>query len=280
MAYAQVRGCAGYGDEVVADGHVQSFVAHIGVCRLHDVPYLHRREHIHGTALPFRAACLHLHKDQCALCLCNDVHLLVPSPPVPVQYDVSLGPKVIDGSLFAQIAIFIVACHNLILIYLLQTYKKNITLHNKPKGKAMADDIFYMKAALAEAKKAYEEDEVPVGAVIVCKDRIIARAHNLTERLTDVTAHAEMQAITSAQEALGGKYLNECALYVTVEPCIMCAGAIGWSQMGRVVFGASDEKRGYQRFAPQALHPRTDVTSGIMEEECATLMKSFFKQKR
>lgn len=153
-------------------------------------------------------------------------------------------------------------------------------MHNKPKGKAMADDIFYMKAALAEAKKAYEEDEVPVGAIIVCKDRIIARAHNLTERLTDVTAHAEMQAITSAQEALGGKYLNECTLYVTVEPCIMCAGAIGWSQMGRVVFGASDEKRGYQRFAPQALHPRTGVTSGIMEEECATLMKSFFKQKR
>ena len=144
----------------------------------------------------------------------------------------------------------------------------------------MADDIFYMKAALAEAKKAYEEDEVPVGAVIVCKDRIIARAHNLTERLTDVTAHAEMQAITSAQEALGGKYLNECTLYVTVEPCIMCAGAIGWSQMGRVVFGASDEKRGYQRFAPQALPPRTGVPSGIMEEECATLMKSFFKQKR
>ena len=144
----------------------------------------------------------------------------------------------------------------------------------------MADDIFYMKAALAEAKKAYEEDEVPVGAIIVCKDRIIARAHNLTERLTDVTAHAEMQAITSAQEALGGKYLNECTLYVTVEPCIMCAGAIGWSQMGRVVFGASDEKRGYQRFAPQALHPRTGVTSVIMEEECATLNKSFFKQKR
>ena len=144
----------------------------------------------------------------------------------------------------------------------------------------MADDIFYMKAALAEAKKAYEEDEVPVGAIIVCKDRIIARAHNLTERLTDVTAHAEMQAITSAQEALGGKYLNECTLYVTVEPCIMCAGAIGWSQMGRVVFGASDEKRGYQRFAPQALHPRCEVVSGVLQEECAMLMKSFFQGKR
>lgn len=144
----------------------------------------------------------------------------------------------------------------------------------------MADDIFYMKAALLEARKAYEEDEVPVGAVIVCRDQIIARAHNLTERLTDVTAHAEMQAVTSAQEALGGKYLNECTLYVTVEPCIMCAGAIGWSQMGRVVYGASDEKRGYRRFAPQALHPKTQVVSGILETECAELMKSFFKQKR
>lgn len=144
----------------------------------------------------------------------------------------------------------------------------------------MADDIFYMKAALLEARKAYEEDEVPVGAVIVCRDQIIARAHNLTERLTDVTAHAEMQAVTSAQEALGGKYLNECTLYVTVEPCIMCAGAIGWSQMGRVVYGTSDEKRGYRRFAPQALHPKTQVVSGILETECAELMKSFFKQKR
>ncbi len=144
----------------------------------------------------------------------------------------------------------------------------------------MADDIFYMKAALAEAQKAFDEDEVPVGAVIVCRDRIIARAHNLTERLTDVTAHAEMQAITAAQDALGGKYLSECTLYVTVEPCIMCAGAIGWSQMMRVVYGAPDEKRGYCRFAPQAFHPRTQVCSGIMEAECAELMKSFFKKKR
>ena len=144
----------------------------------------------------------------------------------------------------------------------------------------LLDDEYFMRSAIRCAERAAADGEVPVGAVVVCRDRIIARAHNLTERLTDVTAHAEMQAITSAQEALGGKYLNECTLYVTVEPCIMCAGAIGWSQMGRVVYGAPDEKRGYRRFAPQALHPRTQVVSGVMEEECAELMKSFFKQKR
>ena len=144
----------------------------------------------------------------------------------------------------------------------------------------MADDNFYMKQALQEAKCAFEEDEIPVGAVIVCGDRIIARAHNLTERLSDVTAHAEMQAITAASEYLGGKYLNDCTLYVTVEPCIMCAGALGWSQIGRVVYGASYEKRGFQRFAPQALHPKTQLVSGVMEEECAALMKDFFQRKR
>ena len=144
----------------------------------------------------------------------------------------------------------------------------------------MADDNFYMKQALQEAKCAFEEDEIPVGAVIVCGDRIIARAHNLTERLSDVTAHAEMQAITAASEYLGGKYLNDCTLYVTVEPCVMCAGALGWSQIGRVVYGASDEKRGFQRFAPQALHPKTQLVSGVMEEECAALMKEFFQRKR
>lgn len=137
-----------------------------------------------------------------------------------------------------------------------------------------------MKQALAEAHRAFEEDEIPVGAVVVCRDTIIARAHNMTEHLTDVTAHAEMQAITAAAEYLGGKYLNECTLYVTVEPCIMCAGALGWAQIGRVVFGARDEKRGYQRFAPEALHPKTTVVSGILEEDCATLMKEFFKRKR
>lgn len=144
----------------------------------------------------------------------------------------------------------------------------------------MADDNFYMKQALLEAKCAIEEDEIPVGAVIVCGERIIARAHNLTERLSDVTAHAEMQAITAASEYLGGKYLNDCTLYVTVEPCVMCAGALGWSQIGRIVYGAGDEKRGFRRFAPQALHPKTELVSGVMEEECASLMKEFFQRKR
>ena len=130
----------------------------------------------------------------------------------------------------------------------------------------MADDNFYMHKALEEARKAYDEGEIPVGAVVVCRDTIIAKAHNLTERMTDVTAHAEMQAITAAAEYLGGKYLNDCTLYVTVEPCIMCAGALGWSQLGRLVFGATDDKRGYQRFAPQALHPRTVIVKGVMEE--------------
>lgn len=142
------------------------------------------------------------------------------------------------------------------------------------------DDTYYMKQALAEAQKAAERGEVPVGAVVVCKDRIIARAHNLTETLTDVTAHAEMQAITAAASSLGGKYLNECTLYVTVEPCVMCAGAIGWAQIGRLVFGASDEKRGYQRYAPQALHPKTQVSQGVLADECARLMKEFFLNKR
>lgn len=144
----------------------------------------------------------------------------------------------------------------------------------------MADHQFYMKQALEEAHKALSKDEIPIGAVIVCRDRIIARAHNLTEQLTDVTAHAEMQAITAASEYLGGKYLTDCTLYVTVEPCIMCAGALGWSQISRVVYGAADEKRGFQRFAPQALHPRTEVVAGVMEEECARLMKDFFRRKR
>lgn len=146
--------------------------------------------------------------------------------------------------------------------------------------KSMADHQLYMKQALEEAHKALSRDEIPIGAVVVCRDRIIARAHNLTEQLTDVTAHAEMQAITAASEYLGGKYLTDCTLYVTVEPCIMCAGALGWSQISRVVYGAGDEKRGFRRFAPQALHPRTEVISGVMEEECARLMKDFFRKKR
>ena len=146
--------------------------------------------------------------------------------------------------------------------------------------KNMADDNFYMKQALEEARRAFDEDEIPVGAVVECQGRIIARAHNLTERLTDVTAHAEMQAVTAAAGHLGGKYLTDCTLYVTVEPCVMCAGALGWAQLKRIVYGAPDEKRGYRRFAPQALHPRTEVTAGVMEKECAELMKTFFQQKR
>ena len=144
----------------------------------------------------------------------------------------------------------------------------------------MADDKFYMRQALMEAEKAAERDEVPVGAVVVCRDRVIARAHNLTETLNDVTAHAEMQAITAAANYLGGKYLNDCTLYVTVEPCVMCAGAIAWAQMGRLVIGARDDKRGYQKYAPQALHPKTIVIENVMAEECASLMKDFFKRKR
>ena len=141
-------------------------------------------------------------------------------------------------------------------------------------------DTDYMKQALIEAQKAYEQDEVPIGAVIVCKGRIIARAHNLTEILNDVTAHAEMQAITAAANNIGGKYLNDCTLYVTVEPCPMCAGAIGWSQLGKLVYGAEDEKRGYRRYAPDVLHPKTEVVSGVCAEEATALMKEFFKNKR
>ena len=141
-------------------------------------------------------------------------------------------------------------------------------------------DQQFMNQALQEAQKALSAGEVPIGAVIVCRGQIIARGHNLTERLHDVTAHAEMQAITAATEYLGGKYLKDCTLFVTVEPCIMCAGALGWSQISRVVYGANDDKRGFRRFAPQALHPRCEVLGGIQEEECTTLIKSFFQKKR
>ena len=141
-------------------------------------------------------------------------------------------------------------------------------------------DEFYMQRALDEARKAYSKGEIPIGAVVVCKDRIISRAHNLTETLCDVTAHAEMQAITSAANLLGGKYLTDCTLYVTVEPCVMCAGAIGWAQVARVVYGAADPKRGFRRFAPDALHPRTTIKGGILEEECAALMREFFQKRR
>ena len=142
------------------------------------------------------------------------------------------------------------------------------------------DDERFMLAALDEARAAAERDEVPIGAVVVCQGRIIARAHNLTETLTDVTAHAEMQAITSAAAYLGGKYLTDCTLYVTVEPCLMCAGALGWSQIARVVYGAPDDKRGYHTFCPQPFHKRTVVQGGVLADECAQLMTDFFKKKR
>ena len=141
-------------------------------------------------------------------------------------------------------------------------------------------DEYFMKQALPEAHKAYEADEIPVGAIVVCNNHIIARAHNLTERLNDVTAHAEMQAITAAANHLGGKYLIDCTLYVTLEPCNMCAGALAWSQISRIVYGAPDEKRGYTRFTPNPLHPRTEVVSGIMEAESADLIRNFFAKKR
>ena len=137
-----------------------------------------------------------------------------------------------------------------------------------------------MRRALQEAQAAYDEGEIPIGAVIVCQDRIIARAHNLTETLNDVTAHAEMQAITMAANELGGKYLTDCTLYVTVEPCAMCAGALGWSQIPRIVYGCPDDKRGYTLLAPNALHPRSVVTAGVLEDECRQLMQQFFKDKR
>lgn len=142
------------------------------------------------------------------------------------------------------------------------------------------DDKYYMRLALQEARLAAANGEIPVGAIVVCRDRVIAKAHNLTETLNDVTAHAEMQALTAASAALGGKYLLDCTLYVTLEPCVMCGGAIGWSQLFRLVYGADDPRRGYGKLAPAALHPRTIVTSGVMAEEALQLMTDFFKSKR
>ena len=141
-------------------------------------------------------------------------------------------------------------------------------------------DEKYMREALREAQAAGAEDEVPIGAVIVSRGRIIARGHNMTERLHDPTAHAEMIALTAATEALAGKYLDECTLYVTVEPCPMCAAALCWAQLGRLVYAAPDPRRGYSRFSPSLLHPRTEVTSGLLAEECGTLVSDYFKGKR
>ncbi len=142
------------------------------------------------------------------------------------------------------------------------------------------DDEFFMRQAIREAEQAFKVDEIPVGAVIACGDRIVGKGHNLTERLNDVTAHAEIQAITAAAENIGGKYLRDCTLYVTVEPCVMCAGALAWSQIGKIVFGAFDEKAGYRRFGNRLLHPKTQVIGGILEAECSDLMIAFFRKKR
>lgn len=144
----------------------------------------------------------------------------------------------------------------------------------------MEVDEKYMSLALHEAQKALSEGEVPVGCIIVSEGQIVGRGHNLTETLRDVTAHAEIQAITAASQTLGGKYLTDCTLYVTVEPCVMCAGAIGWAQVKRVVYGCNDEKRGYSRFAPEALHPKTSVKSGVLEDDCRQMMQDFFSKKR
>ena len=145
---------------------------------------------------------------------------------------------------------------------------------------AVFSDESYMKEALKEAQKAFLADEVPIGAVIVCKNKIIARAHNYTERLNDVTAHAEMQAFTSAANYLNGKYLMECTIYVTLEPCVMCAGASYWTQIGKIIYGAKDEKRGFSKYATNLLHPSTEITGGVLKDECAEILKEFFKKKR
>ena len=144
----------------------------------------------------------------------------------------------------------------------------------------MEDHEKYMREALREAACAAEEDEVPVGAVIVCRGRIIARGHNMTERLHDPTAHAEMIAVTAAAEAMGGKYLNDCTLYVTVEPCPMCAGALAWAQTGKAVYASIDPKRGFSLYSPSLLHPKTEVVAGVLAEECGAIVSEFFREKR
>ena len=158
---------------------------------------------------------------------------------------------------------------------IIQSLTGNFTMET-----TLLSDEYFMKEALKEAKKAFEINEVPIGAVIVCNNQIIARGHNLTERLNDVTAHAEMQAFTSAANFINGKYLKDCTLYVTIEPCLMCAGAAYWTQITKIVAGARDEKRGYSSFGKAVLHPKTTIKMGVLEEECAQLMRSFFEQKR
>jgi len=144
----------------------------------------------------------------------------------------------------------------------------------------MSEDERYMQEALQEARYALADGEIPIGAVVVCRGRIIGRGHNMTEKLHDTTAHAEMLAVTAATEAIGGKYLTDCTLYVTVEPCPMCAGALNWAQVGRIVYGAIDPRRGFSLFTPSLLHPKTQVSAGVLSEPCAALIRDFFKERR
>lgn len=155
-----------------------------------------------------------------------------------------------------------------------------MSYYNFEEKDTIKEDEHYMLLALEEAKKAFEDDEIPIGAIIVCKGRIVGRGHNLTEQLNDVTAHAEMQAFTAASQTLGGKYLKECTLYVTIEPCVMCAGAAYWTQIGRIVYGASEEKRGFTTKSNNLLHPKTKLEKGVLAADCAVLMKRFFENKR
>ena len=165
-------------------------------------------------------------------------------------------------------------------LFMTRSYKTNSVNYICSMEINQLDDNYFMNEALKEAKKAYDKDEVPVGAIIVCDNQIIARAHNFTEALNDVTAHAEMQAFTSAADFLGGKYLNECTLYVTLEPCIMCGGAAYWTKLKKIVYGAKDEKRGFSTLEHNILHPKTEVENGLMERECSKLLSAFFKRKR
>lgn len=243
----------------------------------------------------FAGARFHFDKNDFSQPLGHEIQLQVVTMPVAVTKTIALADEIAGSGLFTGLPEQIMLGHTTgiseVLQYLCPVKRANReeTQVSPPCAPPISlfisiyapmTDTDYMKKALEQAQTAFDRDEVPVGAVVVCRDRIIARAYNLTETLTDVTAHAEMQAITAASDALGGKYLDACTLYVTVEPCTMCAGAIGWSQLGRLVYGAADPKRGFTTYAPGALHPKTQVTSGVLEEDCARLMRDFFRKKR
>lgn len=269
---------------------------YISIGRNAEIPHLLLINGIGGQGDLARTACLHLDKNTGNAIgrQGDDVDLELAVPPATLADGISLIVQVSDGCILTPFSKIIVRCH--VLMFrddVLQKYGFYST-HQKECRKfatmktdtAMTDDEQrkqdeqFMQKALAEAHAAYDEGEVPIGAVVVCQGRIIARAHNQTETLNDATAHAEMLAITAAAAQLGGKYLPQCTLYVTVEPCPMCAGAMGWAQVSRIVYGAGDEKRGYQRYAPNVLHTKATVTGGVLEEECRQLMQQFFKAKR